>query len=217
MCSLPFPEVFVCTTFPHSYSCPELLCTGMDISHKERGWGPSEGRGPSSSSSLAHRPVFNPGLGPAFLPPTPQHIPPSRKQMRKALGAGGAGLSGRSCWAPVPACCFLLPMPTGASRNGVAEAWLPGCLAQGPAVGLLPSETPHPFPGMLVWAAGRSLPSDHGQLLVPPEMGLLAGKLQASERAGGALRWNRVPTPEPGACLQSLGSSNSMAVGKSPF
>ena len=33
----------------------------------------------------------------------------------------------------------------------------------------------------------------------------------------GGLRWNRVPTLEPGACLQSLGSSNSMAMGKSPF
>ena len=147
-------------------------------------------------------------------------VPPSRKQMRTALGVGGAGLSGRSCWAPVPACFFLLPMPTGASRNGVTEAWLPGCLAQGPgagAVGLLPSETCRPFPGMLVWAAGRSLPGDHGQLLVPPEMGLLAGKLRASETAGGGLRWNRVPALEPGACLQSLGSSNSMAMGKSPF
>lgn len=136
-----------------------------------------EGALPLASSSLAHRPVFNPGLGPACPPPIPQHVPPSRKQMRKALGVGGAGLSGCSCWAPVPACFFLLPMPTGASRNGVTVAWLPGCLAQGPAVGLLPSETPHPFPGMLVWATGRSLTRDHGQLLVPPEMGLLARKL----------------------------------------
>lgn len=136
-----------------------------------------EGALPLASSSLAHRPVFNPGLGPACPPPIPQHVPPSRKQMRKALGVGGASLSGCSCWAPVPACFFLLPMPTGASRNGVTVAWLPGCLAQGPAVGLLPSETPHPFPGMLVWATGRSLTRDHGQLLVPPEMGLLTRKL----------------------------------------
>lgn len=113
---------------------------GLDISHEERGRGPFQRKSalPLTSSFVAHRPVFSHGLG---LPAPPA----SRKQMRKALGAGGAGLFGRSCWTAVPACFFLLLMPTGASRSGVTEARLSGCLAEGPgpgAVGLLASKTP---------------------------------------------------------------------------
>lgn len=70
MCHQPVPGVFVCRTLP---PCPALLCLGLDISHEERGWDTSKGRGPSFCFQLcapSTRPVLRHGLGPAgpFLP-----------------------------------------------------------------------------------------------------------------------------------------------------
>lgn len=114
--------------------------------------------------------------------------------MGKAFGggeAGGAGLLGCSCWVAVPVCFFLLLIPW--EQAGV-EPWRLGCLAA-----LLKALAhlcdPCPLPGMLVFAVDGSCLSDHGQLLVPPEMRLLAGQPQVSEMAGG------VSSLDPGVWL----------------
>ena len=200
-------------TFPHTYCCPELLCPGMDTSHEERGQGggvlQKEGALPLISSSVAHRPIFNHGLGPA-CPSSP-----SRKQMRKAPGAGGAGLFGCSCWAAIPACFFLLPMPTGASRNGVTETWLSGCLAQGPgarAAGLLASEIPTRSLGC--WSGQRAgLSSVTMDSFLCPQR--WASWLQSSRRQ----RWQEEGSgrTEFPVWNQGSGFNVSVAMGKSPF
>lgn len=137
LCVNSLSQMSVYRTFPNPYSCPELLCPGMDISHEERGQGTAQKEEalPFTSSSVFHRPVFNHGLGPAcpFLL--------LQEADGESPGGRGAGLLGCSCWVAVPVCFFLLSMPMGASRSGATEAWLPRCLAQGPAVVLLASET----------------------------------------------------------------------------
>lgn len=170
----------------------------------------SKGRGPSSYFQLvAHRPIFNHGLGPA-CPSSP-----SRKQMRKAPGAGGAGLFGCSCWAAIPACFFLLPMPTGASRNGVTEAWLSGCLAQGPgarAVGLLASEIPACSLGC--WSGQRA-----GLSSVTVDSFLCPQRWASWLQSSRCQRWQEEGSgrTEFPVWNQGSGFSVSVAMGKSPF
>lgn len=173
---------------------------GLDISHEERGRGPFQRKSalPLTSSFVAHRPVFSHGLG---LPAPP------RLQEADEESPGGRG--SWPFWPQLLDCRSSLFFPV-ADAHGSKQEWS----HRGPAV-WLPCRRPwtwrcgparlqdsRPCPGMLVWAVDMSVPSD--QLLVLPEMGLLAGKLQTSEMAGGGLGWNRVPGLEPGVWLQVL-------------
>lgn len=119
----------------------ELLCPGMDISHEERGQEApqKEGALPRISSSVFHRLAYSRELEPAcpFL------------LLQEADGESFGGRRGRGSWPPWPqllGCCsclfFPVADPLGASRSRAMEAWLPGCLAQGPGSPLRPLPTP---------------------------------------------------------------------------
>lgn len=159
-------------------SCPELLCPRMDVSREERARG----------HFLLFPALLSTGLSSASAGPClPLPSSPSRKQMRKALGTRGAGLLGRSCSSLFFPVADAHGSKQERSHRGLA-GWLPCARPWSWRCGPARLRDPRPLPGMLVWAAGRPLLSDYRQLLVPPETGLLPGKLQVPEVAGGGLR-----------------------------
>lgn len=195
----------------------------MDVSHKERGWGPSERRGPSSHFQLCCSQAC---LQPWARPCLPAPHPPTRSLFQETdeESPGGGGGS-RPFWPqllgslfqPVFSCCRCPREQAG------MESPRPGSLAAlrkalepklGACFPLRPADSLGCWSGQ---RAGLS-PVTMGSFLSPHRWvsWLESSGHQRGQEEGG-LRWNRVPTPEPEACLQSLGSSNSMAMGKSPF
>lgn len=149
MCHQPVPGVFVCRTLP---PCPALLCLGLDISHEERGWGTSKGRGPSFYFQLcapSTRPVLRHGLGPAgpFLP--------LQEADEESPGGQGAGLLGckQLPFQPVFSCCRC-PRDQAGVGSPRPRAGLPCARPLSLGCGPAHLRDPHPIPG------SRSLLSD---------------------------------------------------------
>ena len=172
--------------------------------------GTSRGRGPSFYFQLCYLP-FGPGFGPAC-----PFLPLQEADEESPGGRGGAGLLGRSCWTVIPACFFLLPMPTGASRSRVTAAWWPGRLKQGPGAGaaaLLAAETPtHSLRCRSAQGAG-----DQGQLLVPSETGLSGRKAPGIRNGRRRAQVVRSSWLETKGLAPSLSSSSSVTLGKPSF
>lgn len=126
MCNQPFPDVFV---FPARIPIPEFLCLGKDVIMNKADTGRFRTRTPCSDFWLCCPQAYlSHGLGPvcpflSFHTADEESLAWGQGEPTSLATAAGPPFQ------PVFSCCRC---PREQALSGVTEAWLSGCVAQGP-------------------------------------------------------------------------------------